>query len=116
MAVPEVTDCNSPVSIFRGDVIGTMGSEGVADGVHLHVECDTDTTPKYTFWTPTHFKDPKILQNGTDPTINPGFVFQIGANQKVIIKKSKVGTWLYDDDYKHIGDYTFVNDTNTANT
>lgn len=116
MAIPEVTDYNSPVSISRGDIIGTMGREGVADGVHLHVECDTDTTPKYTFWTPTHFKDPKILQNGTDTTINPGFVFQIGANQKVIIKKSKVGTWLYDDDYKHIGDYTFVNDTNTANT
>lgn len=108
MAIPEVTDYNSPVSISRGDVIGTMGKRGVANGVHLHVECDTDTTPKYTFWTPTHFKKPIILQNGTDTTINPGFVFQIGANQEVRIKKSEVGTWLYDDDYKHIGSYTIL--------
>ena len=103
-------DYTNPKRIHNRDVIGTMGQKGVATGIHLHVECDTDTTPKYTFWSPTHWKSPDKLKNGTDSTINPGWVFTVGANQTVIIKQSKItNNWVTDDDYKYLGSYEIEN-------
>lgn len=108
LAIPEVDDYKNPEPIYKNDIIGTMGEEGVATGIHLHVECDTDTTPEYTFWTPTHFKYPDIIQNGTDSTINPGRVFQVGSGQNVGILRSDVGSWVLDEDYRYIGEYDLV--------
>lgn len=108
LAIPEVDDYEHPEEIHKNEPIGTMGMRGVATGVHLHVECDTDTTPKYTFWTPTHFRNPDIIKNGTDSTINPGRVFQVGAGQNVGILRGDVGSWVLDEDYRYIGEYDLV--------
>lgn len=109
LAIPVVSDYRNPKPVSKNDVIGTMGQEGVATGVHLHVECDTDTTPQYTFWTPTHFKSPDILQNGIDTTINPGRVFQIGAGQAVGISQSDLNQgWVLSEDYVNIGNYNIL--------
>ena len=107
--IPTVTDTTNPVEISKNEVIGTMGQEGkVANGIHLHVECDTDVTPEYTYWTPTHFASPHIFQNGTDTTISPGAVFQVGSNQRVGINSEYLGSWVLEDDYQYIGKcYTF---------
>lgn len=104
--IPTVTDTTNPVEISKNEVIGTMGQEGkVANGIHLHVECDTDMTPEYTYWTPTHFASPHIFQNGTDTTISPGAVFQVGSNQRVGINSEYLGSWVLEDDYQYIGKY-----------
>ena len=104
--IPTVTDTTNPVEISKNEVIGTMGQEGkVANGIHLHVECDTDVTPEYTYWTPTHFASPHIFQNGTDTTISPGAVFQVGSNQRVGINSEYLGSWVLEDDYQYIGKY-----------
>lgn len=104
--IPTVTDTTNPVEISKNEVIGTMGQEGkVANGIHLHVECDTDVTPEYTYWTPTHFASPHIFQNGTDTTISPGAVFQVGSNQRVGINPEYLGSWVLEDDYQYIGKY-----------
>lgn len=104
--IPTVTDTTNPVEISKNEVIGTMGQEGkVANGIHLHVECDTDVTPEYTYWTPTHFASPHIFQNGTDTTISPGAVFQVGPNQRVGINSEYLGSWVLEDDYQYIGKY-----------
>lgn len=104
--IPTVTDTTNPVEISKNEVIGTMGQEGkVANGIHLHVECDTDVTPEYTYWTPTHFASPHIFQNGTDTTISPGEVFQVGSNQRVGINSEYLGSWVLEDDYQYIGKY-----------
>ena len=104
--IPTVTDTTTPVEISKNEVIGTMGQEGkVANGIHLHVECDTDVTPEYTYWTPTHFASPHIFQNGTDTTISPGAVFQVGSNQRVGINSEYLGSWVLEDDYQYIGKY-----------
>ena len=108
LAIPEVDDYEHPEEIHKNEPIGTMGMRGVATGVHLHVECDTDTTPMYTFWTPTHFINPDIIKNGTDSTINPGRVFQVGAGQNVGILSGDVGSWVLDEDYRYIGEYDLV--------
>ncbi|MFR3484845.1 MAG: hypothetical protein ACLTXL_15915, partial [Clostridia bacterium] len=104
--IPTVTDTTNPVEISKNEVIGTMGQEGkVANGIHLHVECDTDVTPEYTYWTPTHFASPHIFQNGTDTTTSPGAVFQVGSNQRVGINSEYLGSWVLEDDYQYIGKY-----------
>lgn len=104
--IPTVTDTTNPVEISKNEVIGTMGQEGkVANGIHLHVECDTDVTPEYTYWTHTHFASPHIFQNGTDTTISPGAVFQVGSNQRVGINSEYLGSWVLEDDYQYIGKY-----------
>ena len=104
--IPTVTDTTNPVEISKNEVIGTMGQEGkVANGIHLHVECDTDVTPEYTYWTPTHFASPHIFQNGTDTTISPGAVFPVGSNQRVGINSEYLGSWVLEDDYQYIGKY-----------
>lgn len=104
--IPTVTDTTNPVEISKNEVIGTMGQEGkVANGIHLHVECDTDVTPEYTYWTPTHFASPHIFQNRTDTTISPGAVFQVGSNQRVGINSEYLGSWVLEDDYQYIGKY-----------
>ena len=104
--IPTVTDTTNPLEISKNEVIGTMGQEGkVANGIHLHVECDTDVTPEYTYWTPTHFASPHIFQNGTDTTISPGAVFQVGSNQRVGINSEYLGSWVLEDDYQYIGKY-----------
>ena len=104
--IPTVTDTTNPVEISKNEVIGTMGQEGkVANGIHLHVECDTDVTPEYTYWAPTHFASPHIFQNGTDTTISPGAVFQVGSNQRVGINSEYLGSWVLEDDYQYIGKY-----------
>ena len=104
--IPTVTDTTNPVEISKNEVIGTMGQEGkVSYGIHLHVECDTDVTPEYTYWTPTHFASPHIFQNGTDTTISPGAVFQVGSNQRVGINSEYLGSWVLEDDYQYIGKY-----------
>ena len=109
LSIPNVSNYNNPIAITKGSVIGTMGSEGVAaTGPHLHVECDTDTTPQYTFWTPTHFSNPNIIKNGIDTTINPGFVFQVGASQSVCVLSADIGSWVLSDDYTHIGPYSTI--------
>ena len=104
--IPTVTDTTNPLEISKNEVIGTMGQEGkVANGIHLHVECDTDVTPEYTYWTPTHFASPHIFQNGTDTTISPGAVFQVGSNQRVGINSEYLGSWVLEYDYQYIGKY-----------
>jgi len=108
LSIPTVSNYNNPVKISKNEVIGTMGMKGVATGVHLHVECDTDTTPQYTFFTPTHFKEPDIIKNGTDTTICPGMVFQVGPNQTVNIGKTDIGSWVLANDYQYIGGYTGI--------
>ncbi len=99
-------DYSFPISINKGEVIGTMGKEGVASGIHTHIECDTDTTPQYVCYTPTHWKSPDILKNGTDSTINPGWVFQKESGQTVKIKQDSISSGWVLDDYKYLGNVT----------
>ena len=108
LSIPTVSDYNTPVRIHKYDPIGTMGKEGKkVTGIHVHIECDTDTTPQYTFWSPTHWASPNILQNGTDSTINPGWVFQKGSDQTVLVQQDKIDTeWVLSDDYSYLGNVT----------
>jgi len=64
--------------------IGKMGSTGkYSQGVHLHMEVDTDAREKYTCYTPTLSNNSNIMKAGTDSTINPADVLYKGENQSI---------------------------------
>ena len=76
--------------------IGTEGKEGTED-YHLHLEFDTDTTPKYATWSPQVSKGHTFWKKGTDSTINPSlWLWQ--DEGRILVTPTYNPAWLNDVD------------------
>ena len=90
------------MSVKEGDVvkagtpIGVEGKEGTGD-YHLHLEFDTDCTPKYATWTP-QVAGSNFWKKGIDTTVNPSFVLHVGE-QQTIVDPTYNPAWLNAEDF-----------------
>lgn len=81
--------------VKAGDVLGVEGKEGTQD-YHLHLEFDTDTSPRYAAWTP-QVAGSDFWKKGVDSTVNPSHVLHVGEDQ-VIAEPAFNEAWLNPED------------------
>ena len=79
--------------VKQGDILGAEGNTGTGD-YHLHIEFDTDT--KYPAWSP-QVKGSNIIKKGCDSTVNPSYIFHVGAGQKIVTPTYNPA-WLNSED------------------
>ena len=87
--------CKAGDRVTAGTRLGVEGKEGTGD-YHLHLEFDTDITPKYAAFSP-QVAGSTFWKKGTDSTVNPSFVLHVGEGQAVA-KPTYNPAWLNQED------------------